>query len=115
MITADKRVPRLGMFSPIPVEVSPIGAKHTEIKLQELGARTTIRHRPDGSLYLTDGGNRIIDCRFAAMDDPSALDQQLQSVAGVLETGLFLHLCDTLIVGTESGVERFENRDNGRS
>ena len=38
MITADKRVERLGMIVPIPVEVSPIGVKHTERRLQQLGA-----------------------------------------------------------------------------
>ena len=112
MITADKQVQRLGMIVPIPVEVSSIGVKHTERRLQQLGARTTIRDLPDGSPYLTDGGNQIVDCRFAAVDDPRALDRQLQCIAGVLETGLFLDLCDTLIVGTENGVERFENRTN---
>ncbi len=109
MITADKRVQRLGMIMPIPVEVSPIGVRHTELRLQQLGARTTIRTLPDGSPYLTDGGNKIVDCRFAAIDDPGVLDRQFQCVAGVLETGLFLDLCDTLIIGTENGVERFEN------
>ncbi len=82
MITADKRVERLGMIMPIPVEVSPVGLKHTERRLQQLGASTTIRRRPDGSPYLTDGGNEIIDCRFAAIDDPRALDRQLQCIAG---------------------------------
>jgi ribose 5-phosphate isomerase A len=115
MITADKRVHGLGMLVPIPVEVSPIGVKHTELSLQQLGARTVIRTLPDGSPYLTDGGNKIIDCRFAAVDDPTTLDRQLQCVAGVLETGLFLNLCDTLIVGTDKGVERFENPERIRA
>jgi ribose 5-phosphate isomerase A len=115
MITADKRVQRLGMIVPIPAEVSAIGVKHTELRLQQLGARTTIRTLADGSAYLTDGGNKIVDCRFAAVDDPRALDRRLQCIAGVLETGLFLDLCDTLIVGTESGVERFENPERNRA
>ena len=106
MITADKRVERLGISMPIPVEVSQIGVKHTERRLQKLGASTTIRRNPDGSPYLTDGGNQIVDCKFAAVDEPSALDQQLQCIAGVLETGLFLDLCDTLIVGTRAGADR---------
>jgi ribose 5-phosphate isomerase A len=109
MITADKRVERLGIIMPIPVEVSRIGVKHTERRLQQLGASTTIRRHADGSPYLTDGGNQIVDCKFVAVDDPNALDNQLQCVAGVLETGLFLDLCDTLIVGTNAGVERFAN------
>jgi ribose 5-phosphate isomerase A len=109
MITADKRVERLGLVMPIPVEVSQIGVKHTERRLQQLGASTTIRCKADGSPYLTDGGNQIVDCKFAAVDEPSALDQQLQCIAGVLETGLFLDLCDTLIVGTKVGADRIAN------
>jgi ribose 5-phosphate isomerase A len=109
MITADKRVERLGIVMPIPVEVSRIGVKHTERRLQQLGAATTIRRQADGSPYLTDGGNQIVDCKFVAVDDPNTLDRQLQCVAGVLETGLFVDLCDTLIVGTNVGVERFAN------
>ena len=115
MITADKRVQRLGMIVPIPVEVSAIGVKHTERRLQQLGASTTIRNRSDGSPYLTDGGNKIVDCRFATVDDPKALDRQLQCIAGVLETGLFLDLCDTLIVGTENGVDPVENPARDRA
>jgi ribose 5-phosphate isomerase A len=114
MITADKRVQRLGLAMPIPVEVSSIGVKHTEKRLQQLGATTTVRTLPDGSPYLTDGGNRIVDCHFVADLDPEALDGRLQCIAGVLETGLFVDLCDTLIVGTAGGVEKLKNGDGIR-
>jgi ribose 5-phosphate isomerase A len=110
VITEDKRVDRLGQSVPIPVEVSPIGVKHTERLLQRLGASTSIRPGPDGSAYLTDGGNEIIDCHFPSIDDPGALDQRLQCVAGVLETGFFIGLCDTLIVGSATGVEQLDTR-----
>jgi ribose 5-phosphate isomerase A len=108
MITASKRVDRLGAVAPIPVEVSPIGARHTEGRLRALGASTIIRRRADGSRYLTDGGNFIVDCKFPKIDDPDDLDRQLQCIAGVLETGLFIDLCDTLIIGTSSGLERVD-------
>jgi ribose 5-phosphate isomerase A len=110
VITDDKRVDRLGKKVPIPVEVSPIGVKHTERLLQHLGALTSIRRGPDGSPYLTDGGNEIIDCQFSAIADPGALDQKLQCVAGVLETGFFIDLCDTLIVASAIGVEQIESQ-----
>ncbi len=109
MITSEKRVPVLGATMPIPIEVSPIGARHTERKIQDLGAATVIRLSSDGSPYRTDGGNYIVDCRFTSVTDPKALDLRLQILAGVLETGLFLDLCDTLIVGTTEGVEQIDN------
>jgi ribose 5-phosphate isomerase A len=106
IITEDKRVERLGVNAPIPVEVSHVGLKHTERRLQKLGAETTIRRLPSGEPYFTDGGNAIIDCKFAIIGDPGELDLRLQSVVGVFETGLFLGLCDLLVVGTQDGVEQ---------
>ena len=106
MITAEKRVMRLGAGAPIPVEVSLVGLKHTERRLQKLGARTKARTLPSGETYLTDGGNAIIDCHFDEIGDPDELDSQLRTVIGVFETGLFLGLCDLLVVGTGEGVEQ---------
>ncbi len=108
MITSDKRVERLGISVPIPVEVSEFGLKHTERRLQHLGAATTLRRGGDGLAYLTDGGNPILDCRFGAIVDPAALDCELRTIAGVLETGLFIDLCDTLIVGLNDRTEEIK-------
>lgn len=108
MITADKRVDRLGKGMPIPVEVSTFGLLHTERRIRGLGGETTIRRGPDGQLVQTDGGNAIIDCRFGELDDPEALDGRLQRLAGVLDTGLFIGLCDTLITADAQGVETIE-------
>jgi ribose 5-phosphate isomerase A len=104
MITANKRVDRLGETAPIPVEVSPVGVTHTERRLRELGATTSRRGLTNGSPFVTDGGNEIIDCRFMEIENPRALDRPLQCVVGVLETGLFIDLCDKLIIGTDQGV-----------
>jgi ribose 5-phosphate isomerase A len=108
IITPEKRVERLGLNAPIPIEVSDVGLKHTERRLQRLGAKTIIRQVADGSLTLTDGGNAIIDCHFDVIADPEELDYRLQSVVGVLETGLFVGLCDLLVVGTAEGVDQVE-------
>jgi ribose 5-phosphate isomerase A len=104
MITQTKRVSQLGISAPIPIEVSTFGLKHTERLLADLGAATEIR-RSDDALALTDGGNAIIDCKFPPAVDVELLDARLQCLAGVLETGLFIGLCDTLIVGSNDGVE----------
>jgi ribose 5-phosphate isomerase A len=105
MITAEKLVERLGRAAPIPVEVSTFGLKHTDRLIQRLGASTSIRSHADGSLVLTDGGNAILDCHFLDDIDPATRDDQLQVIAGVLETGLFIGLCDTLIIGRDQDVE----------
>lgn len=110
IITDEKQVEELGATMPLPVEVTPFGIRHTESRIASLGATTATRRRPDGSLFITDGGNAIIDCRFPRIDDPESLDLRLRRVAGVLETGLFLGLCDLLVIGHPDGVEMLENR-----
>ncbi len=108
MITAEKRVERLGRGMPIPVEVSNFGLAHTERHIRELGGTTAVRRSSDGSLVLTDGGNALIDCHFPDIDDPAALDARLQCLAGVLDTGLFVGLCDVLIVARPDDIEIVE-------
>lgn len=108
MITEEKRVDRLGLHAPVPVEVSPVGIKYTEVLLQGLGARTTIRRQPNGTPFLTDGMNAIVDCHFDTIDDPDDLDSKLHRTVGVFESGLFIGLCDTLLIGTDASVERVD-------
>ena len=108
MITPEKRVSQLGRVAPIPVEVSTFGLIHTELRLIQIGAATEIRRQDDGTPRLTDGGNAIIDCKFPPDPDLVALEARIQCIPGVLETGLFIDLCDTLIVGTGEGVEIIE-------
>jgi ribose 5-phosphate isomerase A len=108
VVTPEKRVDRLGRSQPVPVEVSAFGLKHTEHALRNLGARTTLRTDPSGAPFQTDEGHRIIDCRFDLIADPADLERRLKAVVGVFETGLFLDLCDTLIVGRPEGAEVLE-------
>ncbi|MDR3633461.1 MAG: ribose-5-phosphate isomerase RpiA [Isosphaeraceae bacterium] len=108
MITPEKRVDRLGKSMPIPVEVSTVGLRHTERRLRALGAQTSVRMTSDGSLFRTDGGNAIVDCRFTDIDDVAALDSRLQNVVGVFDTGIFLGLCDVLLVGYPGRAERID-------
>lgn len=110
IVSPEKVVERLGVGAPLPVEVSPMGVKHAEKRLRKLGAETQIRPGSNGSSFVTDGGNFIIDCRFPGIDDPEALDAQLQSVVGVFETGLFIGLCDVLIVGKPDGAQLIETK-----
>jgi ribose 5-phosphate isomerase A len=109
IVGEDKHVDRLGTHFAVPVEASPFGIAHTEAGLRKLGATTSIRTAQDSSPYVTDGGNRIIDCKFAdGIDDPAGLDIRLRQVVGVFETGLFLGLCDALIMGHADRAELIE-------
>jgi ribose 5-phosphate isomerase A len=109
VVTPEKLVKRLGTSQPVPVEVSAIGTRHIEKRIKTLGAETTVRLRPDGTDYQTDGGNKIIDCRFpSGIDDAYTLDVAIQRIVGVYETGIFIGLCDLLVIGHDDRVEQVE-------
>ncbi len=108
VVSSDKRVEHLGRHAPVPVEVSGFGLKHTEHALRNQGASTTLRRSHDGTPFLTDEGHLILDCRFLEIADPEELNVRLNGIVGVFETGLFVGLCDTLIVGEGRQVEVIE-------
>jgi ribose 5-phosphate isomerase A len=106
IVIADngKLVQRLGERCPVPVEVLPFGWKATAGEIEALGGRPTVR-ADNGSPYITDQGNYILDCHFGPIEDAAMLSQQLDSIAGVLGHGLFLNIAQEAIVGTPTGAE----------
>ncbi len=56
-----------------------------------------------GTPFVTDEGHLILDCHLEAIGDADALDAALRAIPGVVETGLFLGLADTLVLGHEDG------------
>jgi ribose 5-phosphate isomerase A len=99
----NKCVQRLGTSFALPVEVVPFALPYVQRHIETLGCE--VRERRSGtSSYRTDNGNAILDCRFAqGIEDPRALDRALDAIPGVVETGLFLDLAQTLIVGCSNG------------
>jgi ribose 5-phosphate isomerase A len=103
---AGKRVRRLGERFPVPVEVVPFGWRATARRINALGGVTVPRLDEAGGLFLTDGGNHILDCRFPAAADLAALAPRLEALVGVIETGLFIGMASAALIGGETGVER---------
>ena len=95
VVVADsgKIVPVLGKF-PLPVEVISFARTVVEKKIVSLGASPKLRTKPDGSPFLTDNGNQILDCSFGKIADPPALAQTLSETPGVVEHGLFIGLAN---------------------
>jgi len=108
VIVADesKVVERLGRF-PLPVEVIPMAAPLVMNSLKEIGFTPTIRMKTDGTQYITDEGNLILDCSGLLMDNPDEIAARLDSIVGVVEHGLFLNMATTaLIAGEQEIIER---------
>ena len=49
-----------------------------------------LRRDADGSPYVTDENNHILDCRFGEIRDPDDLARELSLMPGVVEHGLFI-------------------------
>jgi ribose 5-phosphate isomerase A len=58
----------------------------------------------DGSRYITDEGNFILDCSGLLMDDPAGIASKLDSIVGVVEHGLFLGLANTALIAEAGGI-----------
>lgn len=97
VVDASKVVPRLARGT-LPVEVTAFGWQATLGRLERDGLRPTLRRRPDGLPFRTDGGNLIADCVPGLIADAVALEQHLHAIAGVVDAGLFLRLATRIYV-----------------
>jgi ribose 5-phosphate isomerase A len=105
MVDDSKQVRRLGAKAPLPVEVVRFGWRAHIGFLEDLGCEPTLRLGRDGSPFVTDNGNHMLDCRFASgMDDPGAVEDALRARAGVVESGLFLGMATAVVVAGSDGV-----------
>lgn len=103
-----KLVQKLGSFSPLPVEVIPFGWYPTKLCIErEFGCRAELR-REEENPYTSDNMNYILDCEFNGIEDAEKLEKELKSIPGVVETGLFIDMVDTVIVGTREGIKLLE-------
>jgi ribose 5-phosphate isomerase A len=105
IIIADKTkvVETLGTF-PLPVEVVPFGYQATAKRIEKLGAIPTLRIK-DGDVFVSNNGNYILDCQFTSINNPEQLHEKIKALVGVVETGLFVNMVDTVIIGNEKGTE----------
>ncbi|WP_281355655.1 ribose-5-phosphate isomerase RpiA [Virgibacillus ihumii] len=105
IIIADqsKIVQQLGSF-PLPIEVVPFGWEMTKNQIAAYGAEPKLRK--DGNrAFISDNGNYILDCSFGEMANPKLLHNALKSIAGVVETGLFIGMTDKAIIGRNGKIE----------
>ncbi len=111
---AGKEVSHLGAF-PLPVEVIPFGWQTTRAMIEEMlisvdVLRRDVTLRMDGDRpYVTDEGNRILDLHLDRIGNPRQLALVLNQVPGVVENGLFIDICDMVVIGHGDG--RVELRD----
>ncbi len=105
---ASKSVQALGAY-PLPLEVIPFGRDVTRGLIEEaltgmdvMGRDVSLRMAGDAP-FVTDEGNHILDLHLKRIGDARQLSLALNQIPGVVENGLFLDICDTVIVGYGDG------------
>ena len=102
IVDSSKLVDKLGVKTPLPVEVVPYGHKKTAFALEKQGCKATLR-MSGGTPFITDAGNYIYDCKFESIESPFFLESRLDVIPGVVENGLFLNTADVVLVSHIDG------------
>jgi ribose 5-phosphate isomerase A len=103
VVDSTKIVPTLGKF-PLPLEVVKMALPLVLNKLNDLGLHPVQRKHPDGSVYLTDENNFVVDCHCGTIPDPQKTASEVRAIVGVVEHGLFLGMTNLVLVAGENGV-----------
>jgi ribose 5-phosphate isomerase A len=112
LVGDEKLVPRLGTRGRLPVEVTPFALPLCERRLGELGCRP-VPYLQGGGLFVTDNGNHILDCQIDPIADAPRLEIDIRAIPGVVGTGLFLGMADTVLVGDRDTFRLIEERRRG--
>jgi ribose 5-phosphate isomerase A len=121
LVGNEKLVPQLGARGKLPVEVTPFALPLCQRLLGELGCRPTPYHSPltptgergrgEGpALFVTDNGNHIVDCQIDPIPDATRLEMDIRAIPGVVGTGLFLGMAETVLVGDRDNFRLIEER-----
>jgi len=100
---ASKQVKILGKF-PLPVEVIRFARALVAKRITALGAEVSVRTNADGTPYVTDENNHVLDCRFGQIPDAEGLARQLSEMPGVVEHGLFIGLASIVLFARGSEI-----------
>jgi ribose 5-phosphate isomerase A len=105
IVDESKLSKSLGRF-PVAVEVVPFGYNLAILQLEKLGCKAKVRKHEKG-FFKTDNGNWIVDCQFGKIEDPEKLNAAINTIPGVIESGLFSNkLIHSVIVGYNDGSVR---------
>jgi ribose 5-phosphate isomerase A len=116
---AAKEVAQLGAF-PLPVEVIPFGWQTTRSLVEEtlfsldVLSREVRLREVDGQPLRTDEGHFLLDLSLRRIGNPRQLALVLNQIPGVVENGLFIDICDIVVIGNADGRVTVRDINTGR-
>jgi ribose 5-phosphate isomerase A len=108
VVDDSKLVDRLGKKAVIPIEIIPLAVPSVLLQLKELGGEGRVREK-NGQPFVSDNGNSIVDWSHGVIDDPGALEKQLKSITGVVDSGIFAGVADCVIVAGAQGIRKLDS------
>ena len=105
---STKKVEFLGKFT-VPIEVIPYAQNYVLAQIRKLNGTGKIR-QVDGKPLVTEQGNVLIDGDFGLIQDPALLADQLTSIVGVVEHGLFINMATCVIMGIDDTTQTFNKK-----
>ena len=101
IVDESKLAPALGAF-PLPVEVIPMARGLAARALARLGGKPEWRQG-----FTTDNGNIILDVHGLRIEDPLALEREINNIVGVVCNGLFAaNAADLVLVAGRRGIRQ---------
>lgn len=107
IVVADqsKQVNTLGNF-PLPIEVTPFAHECTMNEIKEILDCEVIIRKVDGNIFNTDNDNFILDANVGPkIENPKEIESKLLQIPGVVQVGLFVNMCDDVVLATKDGIE----------
>ena len=68
------------------------------------GCEIKVRKNSNGEKFVTDNGNNILDCQFPGIEATEMTELHMLAIPGVVDTGLFIHMCDKVLIAGENGI-----------
>jgi len=108
IVDSTKLVKSLGKAL-LPVEVVKFGYPQLCVKLENIGIKPMVRMNGN-TPFVTDENNYIIDLKVENSLNPAEMDSRLKRFAGVVETGLFFGVADTVVAGVGKKIKIFNKK-----
>ena len=105
---SSKKVAELGSF-PLPLEVIRYGCESTKSQVVQYLTQNgykdpQVMYRTSkDKRFITDEGNFILDLQLNFISDECILSNDLNLIPGVVENGLFVNICNCVVVADENG------------
>ena len=113
VVVADhtKKVEVLGAFD-LPVEVDSDLWEGVREGISRICPGQVCLRANGSEPFETDNRGLILDCSFGpTISDPTSLERAISDIPGVVEVGLFVGICDAVIVASNEGIEELIKSD----